>query len=171
MICRAEAAERWLRIALEGGLPRTHLQLSRLDFDTGREEEALAHLKLYLAWCVKGARGVCEGCGQVRGEDAQMLTCGGELSLLRHCCLHLCCACAQMLTCSLLFDTRKGCGVARFCSVECQKMASHIGTEGVAFGSERHKDICGLLKKWRQVEKGREAADSCTADMLTFLRL
>jgi hypothetical protein len=70
-----------------------------------------------------------------------------------------------------LFDTLKGCGVAKFCSVECQKMASHIGTEGVALGSERHKDICGLFKKWRQVETGREAADSCTADMLTFLRL
>ena len=70
-----------------------------------------------------------------------------------------------------LFGTLKGCGVAKFCSVECQKMASHIGTEGVALGSARHKDICGLLKKWRQVEKGREAADSCTADMLTFLRL
>ena len=106
MICRAEEAERWLRIALEGGLPRTHLQLARLDFDTGREEEALAHLKLYLAWCVEGARGKCEGCGQVRGEDAQMLTCGGELSLLRHCCLHLCCACAQMLTCSCLTHSK-----------------------------------------------------------------
>ena len=70
-----------------------------------------------------------------------------------------------------LFDTLIGCGVAKFCSVECQKMASNIGTEGVALGSARHKDICGLLKKWRQVQKGREAADSCTADMLTFLRL
>ena len=106
MICRAEEAERWLRIALEGGLLCTHLQLARLDFDTGREEEALAHLKLYLAWCVEGARGKCEGCGQVRGEDAQMLTCGGELSLLRHCCLHLCCACAQMLTCSCLTHSK-----------------------------------------------------------------
>ena len=60
-----------------------------------------------------------------------MLTCGGELSLLCHCCL----------------------------------------SEAVALGSARHKDICGLLKKWRQVEKGREAADSCTADMQAFLRL
>jgi hypothetical protein len=72
-----------------------------------------------------------------------------------------------MLTCSLLFGARKGCGVARFCSVECQKMASHRAE----VGSTRHKDICGLLKKWRQVEKGREAAESCTADMLAFLRL
>ena len=75
---------------LPTGLPRTQLQLARLDFHTGREEEALAHLKLYLAWCVEAARLKCEGCGQVRGEDAQMLTCGGEVSLLLHCCLHLC---------------------------------------------------------------------------------
>jgi hypothetical protein len=57
---RSEEAERSLRIALEGGLLFAHLQLARLDFDTGREEEALAHLKLYLAWCVEGARGKCE---------------------------------------------------------------------------------------------------------------
>ena len=36
---------------------------------------------------------------------------------------------------------------------------------------ERHKDICGLLKKWKQVEKGRVAADSCIPDMLAFLGL
>ena len=38
-------------------------------------------------------------------------------------------------------------------------------------GEERHKDICGLLKKWKQVEKGRVAADSCIPDMLAFLGL
>ena len=43
--------------------------------------------------------------------------------------------------------------------------------KGAYLGRERHKDICGLLKKWRQVEKGREAADACTADMLAFLKL
>ena len=67
-----------------------------------------------------------------------------------------------------LFGTLKGCGVAKFCSVECQNMASHIGSQCIALASERHKDICGLLKKWGQVEKGR--ADACTADMLGFLR-
>jgi hypothetical protein len=44
----------------------------------------------------------------------------------------------------------KGCGVSgveKYCSVECQKMASHIGTEGFLLGSARHKDICGLLTK------------------------
>jgi hypothetical protein len=66
---RAEEAERWLRIALEGGLLYAHLQLSHLAFDMGREEEALAHLKLYLAWCVERAHGRCEGCGKVRDEE------------------------------------------------------------------------------------------------------
>ena len=36
---------------------------------------------------------------------------------------------------------------------------------------ERHKDICGLLKKWKQVKKGCVAADSCIPDMLAFLGL
>ena len=42
--------------------------------------------------------------------------------------------------------------------------------KGTYLGRERHKDICGLLKKWRHVEKGSEAADACTRDMLAFLR-
>ena len=42
--------------------------------------------------------------------------------------------------------------------------------KGTYLGRERHKKICGLLKKWRHVEKGREAADACTSDMLAFLR-
>ena len=60
--------------------------------------------------------------------------------------------------------------VARFCIVECQKRASSHLIKGTYLGRERHKDICGLLKKWRHVEKGREAADACTPDMLAFLR-
>ena len=63
---RAEEAERWLQIALEGGWLRTHLQLSHVAFDTGREEAVVDHLKLYFAWCVEGrvasARGTCK-CG------------------------------------------------------------------------------------------------------------
>ena len=63
----------------------------------------------------------------------------------------------------------KGCGVARFCSVDHQKMANR--NKAVVWNRERHKDICGLLKKWKQVEKGRMAADSCIPDMLAFLGL
>ena len=60
--------------------------------------------------------------------------------------------------------------VASFCIVECQKRASSHLIKGTYLGRERHKKICGLLKKWRHVEKGREAADACTSDMLAFLR-
>jgi hypothetical protein len=34
----------------------------------------------------------------------------------------------------------------------------------------RHKDICGVLGKWRQVVKHGVAPDSCTADLLAFLQ-
>ena len=54
---------------------------------------------------------------------------------------------------------------------KCQKMALHIGPTGVELGSARHENICGLLKKWRQVEKGRETPDPCSSDMFAFLRL
>ena len=65
--------------------------------------------------------------------------------------------------------TRKGCGVARFCSVDHQKMANR--NKDMIVWEERHKDICGLLKKWKQVKKGCVAADSCIPDMLAFLGL
>ena len=72
-----------------------------------------------------------------------------------------------VLTCSRTLHS-KGCGVARFCSVDHQKMANR--NKAVVW-EERHKDICGLLKKWKQVEKSRMTADSCTQEMLAFLRL
>jgi hypothetical protein len=34
---------------------------------------------------------------------------------------------------------------------------------------ERHKDICPILKKWRQVQKGHLDAKALTADMLAYL--
>ena len=76
---RVEEARKWLQIALEGGVQDAHLQLAHVAFDTGQEEEALGHLMRYLAWCVEKGRNACRGCEQVRGEDAQMLTCGGKL--------------------------------------------------------------------------------------------
>jgi hypothetical protein len=41
---RAEEAGKWLKIALDGGLPAVQLQWSYLALDAGQEEEALAHL-------------------------------------------------------------------------------------------------------------------------------
>ena len=48
-------------------------------------------------------------------------------------------------------------------------MASVTGAKCGDFWRERHRDLCRLLKKWRHVEQGREAADSCTQEMLAFL--
>ena len=54
------------------------------------------------------------------------------------------CQDAAMLTCS-------GCRVARFCSVDHQKMASKKTSLGGSLWKERHKDICGVLGLWRNV--------------------
>jgi len=137
-----EAAQ-WLRTALRLALTHdfgfeqesTLLHLSFLAFDTGEEEEALDRLKQYLQAQVDRARSRCGGCGQQRGDDAPMLTCGG-------------------------------CSVARFCNEDHQRMASKKGGRKPV----RHKDMCLLLRKWRQVVKGKATAESCTPDLLAFLR-
>jgi hypothetical protein len=67
-----------------------------------------------------------------------------------------------MLTCS-------GCRVARFCSAD-HKMASKNATWGGNPLTGRHKDICGVLGKWREVVKDGVSPDSCTADLLAFLQ-
>ena len=68
-----------------------------------------------------------------------------------------------MLTCS-------GCRVARFCSADHQKMASKKATLGGSLTTGRHKDICGVLRKWRNVVKDGVAPDSCTAELVAFLQ-
>ena len=68
-----------------------------------------------------------------------------------------------MLTCS-------GCRVARFCSADHQKMASKKAALGGCLRTGRHKDICGVLSKWREVVKDGVAPDSCTADLVAFLQ-
>ena len=68
-----------------------------------------------------------------------------------------------MLTCS-------GCHVARFCSADHQKMASKKATLGGSLTMGRHKDICRVLSKWREVLKDVVSPDSCTADLVAFLQ-
>jgi hypothetical protein len=68
-----------------------------------------------------------------------------------------------MLTCS-------GCRVARFCSADHQKMASKKAALGGRLMTGRHKDICGVLSKWREVLKDGVPPDSCTADLVAFLQ-
>jgi len=68
-----------------------------------------------------------------------------------------------MLTCS-------GCRVARFCSADHQKIASKKAALGGSLTTGRHKDICGVLSKWREVVKDGVAPDSCAADLVAFLQ-
>ena len=68
-----------------------------------------------------------------------------------------------MLACS-------GCRVVRFCSANHQKMASKKAALGWCLWTGRHKDICGVLSKWREVVKDGVAPDACTADMVAFLQ-
>ena len=92
----------------------------------------------HLSWRVQWGRDLCLGCGQTRGEDTPILTCSG-------------------------------CGVAKFCSADHQKMASKkvaLGGSGGSLLMGRHKDICGVLRKWRKVVKDGEAPDSCSADLV-----
>jgi hypothetical protein len=83
---------------------------------------------------------------------------------------HTCGGCEQtrgedtpMLTCS-------GCRVARFCSAGHQKMASKKAALGGSLWTERHRDICGVLRKWREVIKDGVSPDSCTTDLVAFLQ-
>ena len=133
-------AEKWLQTALDLGHTAARLHLAHLVFDTGPEDTALAHLQDYLSWCVERGRSRCAGCYQTRGEDAQMLTCGG-------------------------------CRVAKFCSADHQKMASKSVASGGSLLEGRHKDVCGVLGKWRQqVVKDGMSPDVLRADLLAFLR-
>ena len=133
-------AEKWLQTALDLGHAAARLHLARLAFDAGPEDTALAHLQDYLSSCVEQGRNLCDGCYQTRGEDVQMLTCGG-------------------------------CHVARFCSADHQKMASKSVASGGGLLQCRHKDVCGVLGKWRrQVVKEGKSPDSCRKDLLAFLQ-
>ena len=133
-------ADKWLQTAMGLGHTAARLHLACLAFDAGQEDTALAHLQGYLSWCVENGRNWCAGCLQLRGEDAQMLTCGG-------------------------------CRVAKFCSADHQKMASKSIASGRHLLLGRHKDLCGVLGKWRrQVVKDGMSPDSCSADLLAFLQ-
>ena len=81
-----------------------------------------------------------------------------------------CCGCGQtrsedtrMLKCS-------ACKAARFCSVDHQKMACKKISAGGNVRMGRHNDVCGLLGKWRMVVKHGVPPESCTEDMLAFLK-
>jgi tetratricopeptide (TPR) repeat protein len=103
-------------------------------------------------------------------EDAALAHLKEHLSWLVQQGRHTCDGCGQtrgedtpMLTCS-------GCRVARFCSADHQKMASKKAALGGSLTTGRHKDICGVLRKWRDVVKDGVSPDSCTAELVAFLQ-
>ncbi len=71
---------------------------------------------------------------------------------------------APMLTCGC-------CLVARFCSVEHQKMASKSVASGGSLLKGRHRDVCHVLGRWRQhVVKESASPEVLREDLLAFLR-
>ena len=70
----------------------------------------------------------------------------------------------KMLTCG-------GCRVARFCSVEHQRMASDSSAVGRNALHGKHSNVCALLGKWKQrVVKGGCSHDSMREDLVAFLQ-
>jgi hypothetical protein len=50
-------------------------------------------------------------------------------------------------------------------------MASKKAALGGSLTTGRHKDICGVLSKWRKVVKDGVAPDSCTAELVAFFAM
>ena len=103
-------------------------------------------------------------------EDAALAHLKEHLSCLVQGGRNRCLGCGQtrgedtpMLTCS-------GCRVARFCSADHQKMASKKAAVGGNLWMGRHKDICGVLSKWREVVKDGVSPESCSAELVAFLQ-
>ena len=108
--------------------------LARIRFSSGNEDQAVDLLQQHLqVHVVEIGRSGCLGCGQVRGGEVDLLTCGG-------------------------------CGAGRYCNKAHQKMAWN-GDGMLA----KHKDICPMLKLWRQVVKGKVSAEDCREQMLEYL--
>jgi hypothetical protein len=119
-------AAKWLQAAVDGGHAFAKLHL--------------AHLTRFEA-------------GQ---EDAALAHLKEHLSWRVQRGRDICAGCGQtrgedtpMLTCS-------GCRVARYCSADNQTKASKKAALGGNLMMGRHKDICRVLGKWRQVLKERE---------------
>jgi len=83
---------------------------------------------------------------------------------------NLCSGCWQIRGAETPMLKCSGCRVARFCSADHQKMASKKTAHGGSLWTGRHKDICGVLGRWREVVKCGAAPDSCTEELLAFLQ-
>jgi tetratricopeptide (TPR) repeat protein len=140
---RVREAAKWLQAAFDGGHV-LHMALAKLHLAHLTFEAGQEDVALaHLKWHLSWR--------VLRGRD----TCAG--------CEQTRGEDTPMLTCS-------GCRVARFCSTDHQKMASKKAALGGSLTTGRHKDICGVLSKWREVIKDGVAPDSCTTDLVAFLQ-
>jgi hypothetical protein len=103
-------------------------------------------------------------------EDATLAHLQEHLSWVVQGARDICAGCWQTLGEDTPMLTCSGCRVARFCSADHQKMASKKAALGGSLKTGRHKDICGVLSKWREVVKDGVAPDSCTADLVASLQ-
>ena len=140
---RVREAAKWLQAAFDGGHV-LHMSFAKLHLAHLTFEAGQEDVALeHLKWHLSWR--------VLRGRD----TCAG--------CEQTRGEDTPMLTCS-------GCRVARFCSTDHQKMASRKAALGGSLKTGRHKDICGVLSKWREVVKDGVAPDSCTKDLVAFLQ-
>jgi tetratricopeptide (TPR) repeat protein len=103
-------------------------------------------------------------------EDAALAHLKEHLSWLVQRGRDICAGCGQTRGEDTLMLTCSGCHVARFCSADHQKMASKKAALGGSLTTGRHKDICRVLNKWREVVKDVVLPDSCTTDLVAFLQ-
>jgi hypothetical protein len=143
LVDRVREAATWLKTALAAGCGSASLHLAHLAFDAGVEGDTEDMALDHLKDYLSWL--VAQGRDRCHGCEQKR----GED--------------APMLTCS-------GCRVAKFCSADHQKMASKSVASGGSLWTGRHKDICGLLRKWRGVKKDGVSPDSLRADLLGFLR-
>ena len=152
---RVQEAKTWLKTAGAAGQRLAILHLAYLTFETPDS----AHLPFDVRAAFAADR-----------EDAAIVYLQDYLCWCVARGRHWCGGCGQrrredtpMLTCS-------GCRVTRFCSADHQQMASKRVVSGGCLWTERHKDICGLLGKWRGVEKDGVSPDALRTDLLAFLQ-
>ena len=138
----AREAEKWLQTSLELG-------------------HTIAIARLHLAYLAS----------DLGDEQTALAHLQGYLS----CCVeqgpNWCNACGQKRGAEAPMLTCAGCRVARFCSVEHQKMASRDVSRGGSLLYGRHKHVCSVLGMWRQqVVKDGAPPDALRAELLAFLR-
>jgi len=74
---KIEEALGWLDVAFDGGQWFAKLHSAQLLFAAGDRDAAFRDLKCIMSIMVKCSHLCCSGCGQKRGENKPMLTCGG----------------------------------------------------------------------------------------------